>query len=147
MRLFYLFCWLRVSLYFPQVYAQSLKDDYTSFSMDITRLLNYPLLARNEQKVGQTYVHFKIEPTGKVTDVSILNPNGLDSIFQQAITRAWDQLPTQKRQNKGDYLILVNFRIQNKAKNQLKQAKPILFDRKKFSHSTILYDYVLTAYL
>ncbi len=128
-----------------RIYAQALSND-PAFGQTVAKLIRYPALAHQQQKVSEAYVNFKIDSQGKITDVSVLDATHVDPSFKKEISRVWKQLPIQDRKYKGDYVLPVSFMLDTKS--QLKRAKPessILIQ--KSGQYTLLKGVVVTAYI
>ena len=103
---------IAVSFSFGQSVELPLNYD-SAFRQALLKSVRYPTVSQSQRPI-QVYVDFEITKEGKVSNVKILNKEGLSIPFAEEANRLMAQLPAQKSVHAGAYVLPVVFELKKR---------------------------------
>jgi hypothetical protein len=91
----------------------------SAFRQALLKSVHYPAVNNQSRRATQVYIDFVITTEGKVSNVKILNEEGLLAPFAEEANRLMEQLPTQKSVHAGAYVLPVVFESKERPEHNL----------------------------
>ncbi|MBD2699523.1 energy transducer TonB [Spirosoma sp. BT702] len=136
---------MTITLTHGQATKSSLTKD-SDFLQLMAKSLRYPQSARQAEKVAKAYIEFKIDDLGKVADISVLNPDNVDTSFKEETKRIMSQLPAQKPIYAGKYVLPVIFVLEGSGRVLKPREEAITFVQ-SLPKESILSEVYVVGYL